>query len=102
MSWEKVDDDISSGPFGLLKWVVIISLFVTIIGGGLKVIGVATDAAIFENSYQKQQADKSRVDTLRASIAEIDMMIQQYPDRRNELQQQKRVLNVQLRAALSK
>lgn len=102
MSWEKVEKDISKGPGGLFKWFLICVL---LIGGTFTAISyltrpasMAVDRIVQKQSFQYKEGMAQRGAILEANIIEIDMMLAQYPERREELMGQKRYLTAQLRA----
>lgn len=105
MSWNKVEKDIESGPLGLFKWIVICIIVLSLIGGFLyiqkqaaKPIDTAIDRMVMKNSFQYKEGMEQRAAILEASILEIDILLQGNPDNRNDLINQKRVLNAQLKA----
>ena len=102
MSWEKIGDDIASGPLGLIKWVVITTLVVVIIGGVTRLIvlpsSMALERTVIKNSFQYKEGMEQRAAILEANLVEIDILISQHPEQRQTLSQQKRVITAQLRA----
>lgn len=102
MSWDKVESDISSGPLGLLKWIVLTVVLFSLLTFGLwaifKPAGVAVERVVFKNSFQYKEGMAQRGAILEANLAEIDMQIIKNPDKRKELEAQKKVIQAQLRA----
>jgi len=102
MSWDNVEKNVASGPMGLFKWVVIGSVLLFVLIGGLNALGLIGGTIIqrevFENSFQYRAGMEQRGAILEANIAELDMLIQQNPGNRQGLEAQKRVVQTQLRA----
>jgi len=101
-SWNKVEKDVERGPFGLFKWIAIAVILMVILFGGInlfmKPASMAVDRIVMKNSFQYKEGMAQRGAILEANLAEIDLMLIQAPDNRDELMAQKRVLNAQLRA----
>lgn len=96
----------------LPNWKSLIALIVgalvvfTIIGWGLHYAGIIGDTyverKVFENSYQYTAGQKKRIATLEAELAEIEVRLKDPkldPTTKNNLEAQKRGIQVQLRAA---
>lgn len=70
--------------------------------GGISLItkpaSMAVDRIVQKNSFQYREGMEQRGAILQANIVEIDALIQQYPDRRNELQSQRSIISAQLNA----
>jgi len=101
-SWNKVEKDVERGPFGLFKWIAIAVILMVILFGGInlfmKPASMAVDRIVMKNSFQYKEGMAQRGAILEANLAEIDLMLIQAPDNRDELMAQKRVLNAQRRA----
>jgi len=102
MSWEKVEKDVEGGPFGLLKWIAIFVVALVILFGGInlfmKPASMAVDRIVMKTSFQYKEGMEQRAAILEASLAEINIMLSQYPEKSKELGAQKRILTAQLRA----
>jgi hypothetical protein len=102
MSWDKVEKDVSGGPWGLFKWIAIAALLLTVLFGGInlfmKPANVAVDRIIMKNSFQYAEGMEQRAAILQASILELDLMLQQNPENRQDIVNQKRILSAQLNA----
>lgn len=102
MSWDKVTQDIESGPLGAFKWtaIFIISLVLVVAGISfiLKPAIVAVESAIFKNSFQYNEGMEQRAAILEANIAEIEGLLIINPEDSENLNAQKRALNAQLNA----
>lgn len=102
MNWEKVASDMESGPFGLFKWVAIaVALLVVLFGSinlFMKPASVAVDRVVMKNSFQYVEGMEQRAAILQANIAELDVRLQKNPANRENLLNQKQILNAQLRA----
>ena len=66
--------------------------------GGLRFAGVFGERVVFENSFQYKKGMESRALKLQAEIAQIDANIIKFPEKRNELEAQRKVLEIQLQA----
>jgi len=101
-SWNKVEKDVERGPFGLFKWIAIAAILMVLLFGGINFVmkpaSMAVDRIVMKNSFQYKEGMAQRGAILEANLAEIDLMLIQAPDNRDELMAQKRVLNAQLRA----
>lgn len=99
--WDKVGDDISSGPRGLIKWFVIAVLFLVVFFSAISFImrpaEKAVDRLVQKHSWQYKEGMAQRGAILEANIAEVDVQLAKFPNDA-ELLAQKRVLNAQLRA----
>lgn len=102
MSWDKVEKDVEGGPFGLMKWIAIFVICAVILFGGInlfmKPASMAVDRIVMKNSFQYKEGMEQRAAVLQANIVEIDVMIQQFPEKSEALNGQKRILTAQLRA----
>ncbi len=102
MSWEKVEKDVESGPLGLFKWIVIFVIAAAILFGGInlfmKPASMAVDRIVMKTSFQYKEGMEQRAAILEASIAEIDIMLSQFPEKSESLGAQRRILTAQLRA----
>ena len=102
MSWDKVEQDISRGPLGAYKWLVIGVVAIVFLVGGLtfvlKPASMAVDRIVLENSFQYKEGMEQRGAILEANIAEIDILLQSNPENRQDRLNQKSILRSQLRA----
>ena len=102
MNWDKVEKDIERGPFGLFKWVAIVVILIVALFGGLRLItkpaSMAVDRIVMKQSFQYREGMEQRGAILQANITEIDIMLQQNPENRQDLIDQKMILNSQLKA----
>lgn len=102
MSWEKVGSQVESGPFGLFKWVAIFTACLAVIFGGMNLImkpaSTAVDRVVMKTSHQYKEGMEQRAATLQASLIELDILLNQNPEDRKGLLNQKRILSAQLRA----
>lgn len=102
MSWEKVSEDVSKGPFGAFKWFFI---FIVLIGGlftGLshvtRPMSVVVDRLVTKQSFQYKEGMEQRAAILQATLAEIDLLLQSNPENREDLIKQKMIISAQLKA----
>lgn len=102
MSWEKVVNQASSGPMGAFKWLAIFIVLLFVFFGALRAFGLIggtiVEREVFRNSFQYQAGMEQRGAILQANIIEVQSMIHQHPERRQELEGQLRVLRAQLNA----
>jgi hypothetical protein len=102
MSWEKVEEDLSSGPLGAFKWLAILFTALAVLFGGISFImkpaSMAVDRMVMKHSFQYKEGMEQRGAILEANIAELDIALQQNPENRQDLINQKRILSAQLRA----
>jgi hypothetical protein len=102
MSWEKVEKDVTGGPLGLFKWVAIGVVLIVLLFGGINLImkpaTMAVDRVVMKNSFQYREGMEQRGAILEASLVELDIALQQNPENRQGLVNQKRILSAQLRA----
>lgn len=102
MSWDKVEKDISRGPLGAYKWLVIGVVSLVLIFGGLnlfmKPASMAVDRIVMKTSFQYREGMAQRGAILEANIVEIDILLQSNPENRQGLLNQRSVLRSQLRA----
>lgn len=102
MSWKKVEKQVTAGPMGMLKWIMIFVVVLALFFGALNALGLigrtVVEREVFRNSFQYQAGMEQRGAILEANIIEIQSMIQQHPERRQELEGQLRVLRAQLNA----
>jgi hypothetical protein len=102
MTWEKVEKDISNGPFGLFKWIAIAAILCVVLFGGInlfmKPASMVVDRIVMKNSFQYREGMEQRGAILEANIVELDIALQQNPENRQNLINQKRILSAQLRA----
>jgi hypothetical protein len=103
-SWDKVEKDVESGPFGLFKWFAIGVLGLVVLFGGInffaKPLEVARDRVILENSFQYKAGMEAQGAIFEAQLAELDAQIAQATTsaERENLQRQKSVINARIRA----
>lgn len=85
-----------------LPTIIIFIIVFGLIGFGAKSCGLigttVVERVVFENSFQYKTGMAQRGAILEANIIEIDMLLQSNPENRQELINQKSVLNAQLRA----
>ena len=74
-------------------------LILAAVFGGLKILGVFGERVVFKESFQYQEGMRQRVVTLQAQMAEIDAQIIQNPEIAEQLEAQRKVLEIQLRGA---
>jgi hypothetical protein len=102
MSWNKVEKDVEAGPMGLLKWIAFFAIAITVIFGGLnlfmKPANMAVDRMVMKHSFQYKEGMEQRAAILEANISELDIMLQQNPENRQDIVNQKRILSAQLKA----
>lgn len=102
MSWNKVEKDVTRSPLGALKWFVILILTLFVFFGILNAIGLiggkAVERVVLKNSFQYKEGMSQRGAILEANIAEVDYLIQSQPERRQELNAQKKYMQAQLKA----
>lgn len=102
MSWKKVEADIESGPSGAFKWLVILVIAVVVLFGGIGLImkpaNMAVDRIVTKNSFQYKEGMEQRAAILEANITELDIMLQQNPENKQALLNQRHILSAQLRA----
>lgn len=102
MSWEKVGNDVESGPMGLFKWIAIAVVLLVVLFGGIRMVmkpaNMAVDRIVMKQSFQYKEGMEQRAAILQANITEIDVMIQQDPQNRQQYTNQKRILSAQLNA----
>lgn len=102
MSWDKVEQDISRGPLGAYKWLVIGVVSLVLLIGGLSFVlkpaSMAVDRVVMKTSFQYKEGMAQRGAILEANIVEIDILLQQNPANRQDLLNQKSILRSQLRA----
>lgn len=102
MSWEKVERDVAGGPLGLFKWFAIGVLLLAVLFGGInlfmKPASMAVDRVVMKQSFQYREGMEQRAATLKASISEIDIRLQQNPRNEVDLKNQRAILSAQLRA----
>ena len=82
-----------------MGYVVLTILILAAVGGVLKVTGVIGERVVFENSHQYKQGMSQRAITLEAQIAEINAQIAKNPEMRQQLEAQRKVLEIQLKGA---
>ncbi len=102
MGWDKVGQDVTRGPLGLFKWLAIGAVLFFILFGALSALGLiggtVVQREVFRNSFQYQAGMEQRGAILEANMAELDMLIQQNPSQRSDLEAQKSFIRAQLRA----
>jgi uncharacterized protein YpmS len=100
--WDKVSDDIDSGPMGLWKWSAIIIIAIGVTFGAanfiFKPMSMATDRMVMKNSFQYKEGMEQQAALLEAQIAEIDVNIARYPSKQIELMNQRKVFQARLKA----
>lgn len=89
----KMFKDYSKGMGYLILTIVVLA----IVGGGLRFAGVFGERIVFENSFQYKEGMRQRANVLEAQIAEIEINIMRNPEMSNQLNAQKKVLQIQLK-----
>jgi len=79
MSWDRVEDDIDSGPAGFAKWIVVFIIFVCVVMGGISYFSVNAERVIVESSYIYKAGARAEVATYQATLEELDIRIAQDP-----------------------
>ena len=101
MSWKNVEKDVEGGPLGLVKWIAIFIVAMTVLFGGInlfmKPATMAVDRIVMKNSFQYVEGMEQRAAILEANIIEVNELIRQQPNN-SSFQSQKRILTAQLRA----
>lgn len=81
---------------------IVIIVILAVLGFGLKSMGLIgstiVERKVFENSFQYKQGMAQRGAILEANIAEIDILLQNNPENKQGLMDQKSILRSQLRA----
>lgn len=102
MSWNNVEKDIEKGPMGLMKWIIIIAVLFSIVFGSLgfvkKYLSVNADRIITKNSFQYKEGMEQRAAILQANIDELDILIAQNPENKQDFVNQRLILKSQLKA----
>ena len=64
MSWDKVEKDVESGPFGLFKWIVIATILMVVLFGGISLFtkpsSMAVDRIVMKHSFQYREGMEQR------------------------------------------
>ena len=82
----------------IMGYIVLTIVILSAVGGVLNFVGVFGERVAFENSFQYKKGMESRALTLQSQIAEVDMNIIKNPEMVEQLNAQKRVLQLQLQA----
>jgi len=94
MSWERVEGDITKGPWGLFKWVAIGTLSAVVLFGGINLLtkpaGMAVERIVMKQSFQYKEGMEQRAATLQANLADPDITVEQ----RKYLQAQLRAITI--------
>ena len=102
MNWDKVWNDLESGPIGLFKWLVIVVVSLFLLGALLRSVGIigstSVEHAVIKNSFQYKEGMQQRAAILQANIEEIDIKLQSKPAHSADLLMQRAILASQLRA----
>jgi len=103
MSWDKVAGDVTRGPAGLVKWIVIAVVLLFVLFGTLNAVGLiggkAVEHAVIKQSFQYKEGMAQRAAIWEASLVEIDILLQTATaEEAAALRKQRAVISVQLRA----
>lgn len=79
-------------------YVILTIVLLSVTFGVLRFAGVFGERVVFENSFQYKKGMESRALKLEAEIAQIDANIIKFPEKRDELAAQRKVLEIQLQA----
>lgn len=94
-------DEIESGPRGMLKWVLLFIIFITITVGVLHNLGLigstVVERKVFENSFQYKEGMEQRAAILEANLLEAKINLTKDPAN-EDLQNQVKLLEAQIRA----
>jgi len=89
-----------------LAMIGVVSILIVLLASmGLRFYSVYVTRMVYTNSYQYSEGLKDRINTMRASLAEIEARLSNPdldPTTRNNLEAQRSALRIQLNAALSK
>lgn len=96
--WVKVENDLTMGPLGLLKWLLVILVIIGSIVGVFKYTSTVTDRVVMKNSFQYKEGMAQKAAILQASIVEIEILMERQPENYQPLSLQKMILTTQLRA----
>ena len=81
---------------------IVIIVIISVIGFGLNSAGLIgstmVERVVFEQSFQYKTGMAQRGAILEANIAEVDILLRDNPENRQDLLNQRSVLNVQLKA----
>lgn len=104
MSWDKVESDVNSGPLGLIKWIIVLIVFICLLSAAIYAVKtsgkMAIDRVAVKNSLQYQEGKAAQAAIFRANIADLEAQIRREEDAdiRQQLIDQKRVIQIQLNA----
>ena len=102
MGWEKVEKDVTAGPFGLFKWAAILVISLVVLFGSINLIlkpaSVAVDRVVMKNSFQYKEGMEQRAAILQANLDELNIKLSQNPANKNELEGQRMIIRSQLKA----
>ena len=82
----------------MMGYVILTIVVLASVGGVLNLVGVFGERVAFENSFQYKKGMESRALTLQAQIAEVEMNIIKNPEMSEQLEAQKKVLQIQLQS----
>jgi len=85
-------------------WIILI-IIISLISAGLYIFNVRVERYTYETSYQYQEGVRERIDTLEASLAEIETRLSNPnldDESRNNLEAQRAAILIQLRSAKKK
>ncbi len=86
------------GYLNAMGYVVLTLIILAIVGGGLRFVGVFGERVVYENSFQYKKGMEQRALTIQSQIAEVDVNIIKNPEMREQLQAQRKVLEIQLQS----
>jgi hypothetical protein len=90
---------------GWVVWVVVLSVGITLVGFGLKALGVFGERVMFEQSHQYNESRKSEIATYNAQLAEIERNLTNTSleeGTRTNLEAQASAIRIQLETAKGK
>lgn len=96
--WNKVENEIDSGPAGLAKWIVISVVFLCLVAVGFSYFSVNAERVIVENSFQYKKGREAEAAIYEANIEELDALIALNPENVDELKAQRAGINARLNA----
>ena len=80
-----------------MGYLVLTIVILALVGAGLRLANVFGERVVFENSFQYKEGMSQRALTLEAQIADIEMSIIKSPEMSDQLNAQKKVLQIQLK-----
>lgn len=85
-------------------WILGLLVVASLVGGGMKILGVFGERVVFEQSFQYKEARKTEVATFEAQLAEIDRLLSSDIDSttRANMESQAASIRIQLSVARGK